>query len=260
MDHRDPDTPAARADATDLAAILSRLGVAVERAVEVLDTRIAPALERIAARDEGPGIDRRGEALAAVRSALAGARWDEAHARLEAFAREYRSDPELESLRDAPERGRTGVVTALHDRLEESRQAGDPDAVLGARDELARHLGGPELEDVDRDVRGWLLELIQQRMRSGTVGLDVALWAGSAVDRYGETREGASLRAALPILRRCAGLCARCGAPYNGLEAACPRCLAAAQAGGAGAVADLPPHDEAPAASGDEAPADIGPA
>jgi predicted amidophosphoribosyltransferase len=45
-------------------------------------------------------------------------------------------------------------------------------------------------------------------------------------DAFDSTPEGASLRAALPTLRRSVGLCARCGRPYNGIADACPACLA----------------------------------
>ena len=37
--------------------------------------------------------------------------------------------------------------------------------------------------------------------------------------------QGASVRAALPTLRRSVGLCPRCAQPYTGVAEACPRCL-----------------------------------
>ncbi len=77
-------------------------------------------------------------------------------------------------------------------------------------------------------------------MRAGRVGLDVAQWAGQVVERYGEIPESAGLRASLPILRRCAGLCPQCGLPYKGLEAACPRCLHPQT------LADAPPPPDEP--------------
>jgi hypothetical protein len=68
--------------------------------------------------------------------------------------------------------------------------------------------------------------LIQKRMWTGTVRADVAELAAKIADHFGHTREGASLRASLPTLRRSAGLCARCGRPYTGIDDACPACLA----------------------------------
>jgi hypothetical protein len=118
-------------------------------------------------------------------------------------------------------------VNDLRARLEASRSANDPDAVITLRDELAEHLAAEALADLDREVVRWLIKLIQRRMRAGTVRSDVVQLAGRVADRFGATVEGASLRASLPTLRRSAGLCPVCGEPYTGLEDRCPRCHAA---------------------------------
>jgi predicted amidophosphoribosyltransferase len=55
---------------------------------------------------------------------------------------------------------------------------------------------------------------------------DVAELAARAAESFGDTPEGASLRASLPTLRRSAGLCPRCAQPYAGIDEACPQCLA----------------------------------
>lgn len=123
-------------------------------------------------------------------------------------------------------------VDALRARLEASRSANDPEAVLALRDELARHLAAEALGDLDRDLARWLIRLIQRRMRAGTVRADVVQLAARVAERFGGTVEGASLRASLPTLRRSAGLCPVCGEPYTGLQDRCPRCQAALAAAG----------------------------
>lgn len=128
----------------------------------------------------------------------------------------------------------------LRARLEASRSANDPDTVIALRDELTCHLEAGPLAELDRDLVGWLIKLIQRRMRAGTVRVDVVQLAGRVADRFGTTVEGASLRASLPTLRRSAGLCPVCGEPYAGLESMCPRC----QAGAAPSVPATPDDGE----------------
>ena len=66
------------------------------------------------------------------------------------------------------------------------------------------------------------MALIQKRMRQGAMTTDIALLATRVAAAFDATPEGASLRAALPTLRRSVGLCARCGQPYTGIADACP--------------------------------------
>ena len=218
----------AESNTVELSEYLARLVQAAER--------IAPALERIAAAlenapalealvDQGPSSSPRYEALASVELALAEAKWEQAAALVEAFGRDHPGDPRLEDLHESLRRGREGLVALARSRLDAARRAEDADAALAARDELAVHTGEDDLAQLDQELLHWLMGLIQKRMRAGKVGLDVATWAGEVVDRYGTTREAASLEASLPILRRCAGLCPRCGQPYTGLDVACPQCL-----------------------------------
>jgi hypothetical protein len=150
----------------------------------------------------------------------------------------------------APEGSRPGSVPVaeLRARLDASRSANDPDAVIALRDELARQLDVEALGILDREVVGWLIKLIQRRMRAGTVRTDVVLLAARVADRFGTTVEGASLRASLPTLRRSAGLCPVCGEPYAGLEDRCPRCqaraVAEAEPGAPDDEGDTPPAAE----------------
>lgn len=144
----------------------------------------------------------------------------------------------------------SGGVDDLRARLEASRSANDPDSVLNLRDELALHLAAEALAELDRELVGWLIRLIQRRLRAGTVRSDVVQLAARVADRFGATVEGASLRASLPTLRRSAGLCAVCGEPYTGLENRCPRCQAAAVL----AARAAPPIEGDPDAIGDPPP------
>lgn len=178
--------------AAELLRVLIRQG---RRTNSLIERRVAPALERIAAALERGPVPPLGAA-------------------------------------SGPGEGRTDV-NDLRARLGASQSANDPDAVITIRDELARHLAVEALADLDREVVRWLIRLIQRRMRAGTVRADVVTLAGRVADRFGATVEGASLRASLPTLRRSAGLCPRCGEPFTGVEDACPRCLAAEAAASA---------------------------
>ena len=119
-------------------------------------------------------------------------------------------------------------AAALREKLDAARAAKDAERVL----EL--HAAAEELFELDakraldREVAAWFLALIQQRLRSGTLNGEVVELAARVSTRFETTYEGASLRAALPTLRRGAGLCPKCGAPYKGLADACPACTAAA--------------------------------
>jgi hypothetical protein len=214
------------------------LAAAVARVADLIESRIAPSLDRIAAALEAapsrPAAaepsGRRAEALAEVRLAMAAARWDHAETLAEAFAREFPDDPEAVALPAQVARGRAEAIDALRSRLDASRQVNDPDSVIALHDELVVLLRGDARRELEREVVRWLINLLQRRMRAGTVRPDVVELATRVADRFGTTAEGASVRASLPTLRRSAGLCARCGAPYTGIEDACPRCLAAAAA------------------------------
>jgi hypothetical protein len=236
------------ADRDDLADLVR----AVDRLGSLLEHRVAPALERIAASigQPSPVHDRAGaarqEALLALRLDLAASSLELAGSLIEAFAAAFPDAPELDDLRAEIETRRVDHTAALRRRVDAGREAGEPEEVLAARDELARHLDDDGLREIDAAVLTWLVGLIQARMRSGTVGLDVAQWAGEVVARYGDSREGQALHASLPILRRCAGLCARCGEPYRGIEAACPRCLHAAAAVTAAQMSDDPGSSREP--------------
>ncbi len=248
------DTEPSRPDAelTRLIEALARQAEASERMADLIGSRALPLLERIALALErspslpaGPTVaDARTRGIEEVRRAMNDRRWEQARALVHDLAGDHPDDPEVAAVAGELERTLRFAVDDLRDRIEAARGANDPEGVMVLRDELARILDGEPLKDLDRGLVKWLMGLIQRRLRTGTVRPDVAELAARVADRFGGTTEGASLRAALPTLRRSAGLCPKCGEPYAGLGDACPRCLAAASAAAKPLPADEPPIPE----------------
>jgi hypothetical protein len=125
------------------------------------------------------------------------------------------------------EKGR--AVDDLRAGLDAARRADDPDRVIACRDALTEYLRGEPLKDLDRQVVRWLVGRVQALARSGTSGGTVAAatLAARVAESFGDMPEAASIRAALPSLRRGAGLCPRCARPDPTRGDPCPRCAAA---------------------------------
>jgi hypothetical protein len=153
------------------------------------------------------------------------------------------AEAELYALRAEFTKARDLRIGDLRARLNASRLVNDHDSALAIEEELSSWLDPAAHAQVRAEVLRWLIGLVMKRMRGGTVGVDVASLAARIAVRFGDTTEGASLRASLPTLRRSAGLCARCGEPYPGLEAACPKCLnPRSEANGPDGPKDAPPE------------------
>ena len=202
------------------------------RALPLLE-RIAIALERgavigagSAGHDESAAEDRR--VVADARGAIDEKRWDRAQAILDGLATHGSAQPQFDSLRAELHQARSRATTQLTEQIEAARQANDATGALKARDELGELLSGDDLKTLDRSLIEWLMKLIQRRLRARPIGGEVAALATEIANRFAGTPEGASLRAALPTLRRSAGLCPRCSEPYLGVDDACPKCLAQA--------------------------------
>jgi hypothetical protein len=166
--------------------------------------------------------------LEEVRLAIEKAQWNEAKALARRYLDEHPDDPEGTRLAGDLDAARADAARTVRARAEAARIANDPGRVLELRDELTVLIEGDELRTFDQETARWFMALIQKRLRAGKVLLDVAELASKVAERFDQTVEGASLRAALPTLRRSAGLCARCGQPYTGIADACPACLGSA--------------------------------
>lgn len=203
------------------------------RLVELFETRLIPALERIADARERPSTSvvpvaaSRSEAVVGVRKAIEERRWSDADEAAGSFGRQFPDDPDAARLVERVAEGKASAAIDLRGKLGSAQGANDADGAIGFRNELAALLTPENLTGIDGPLVRWLMGSIQRRLRSGTMGPDVAGLAGKIVEAFGATPEGASMRAALPTLRRSAGLCPRCAEPYRGVDDACPKCLAA---------------------------------
>jgi hypothetical protein len=185
--------------------------------------RIADALERAPA----PAAPPPGRApLEEVREAIDAGDWGSARRLVGALAADRPGTDEAARAADLLDRGREAAERDLRARLDASRAANDPEAVLDYHRQLAELLAEDALRELERELIRWLMALLMRRMRTGTVRADVAALAQQIAERFPASPEGASLRASLPTLRRSAGLCPRCARPYAGIDDACPECLA----------------------------------
>lgn len=251
------DQASSRKTSEESSGSAADLARAVDRLSGLISDRLAPAIEELTRAlgrldplvssskriaEVAPGDNVRAEIQISIREN----RWAEATQLLDRLERtEDLSLLELEDLRSTVASGRGRAIQALRSRLDASRQVNDTDSVILLQEELARLLPEDERRELEAGVASWLLSQIQRRMRSGTVAADVVELAAQVAERFGHTREGASLRASLPVLRRSAGQCPKCGQPFVGLEKACPKCLrqptlavaAATEAAGGGEAA-----------------------
>ena len=171
----------------------------------------------------------REQSLAEIRRMIRAGKWDEAAALLDGFSPADLDDPRLSSLRQEIQAAREAARSQHLAQLNAARQVSDPDRVLELHQTLIPLLDAETRVSLEADLSQWFLRLIHNRLRTGKIQTDLAVLAGRIADAFSHTVAGASLRASLPTLRRSAGLCSRCGQPYNGLASACPACLAQAQ-------------------------------
>lgn len=216
---------------TEIVALTSKQNQATTQLAEFIDRHLLPALDRIGTALErpptAPTVDPRTMAIDEARQAIKESRWLHADLLLDQLEETSPEAPEIGPLRAAVNKGKATAVGSLKARLNAAREASDTEGVIAYRDELMRYLPDTSRTELDREVLKWLMLVIQRRMRTGSVRADVAHLAANVAERFAETVEGASLRAALPTLRRSAGLCPRCAQPYAGIDDTCPDCLAA---------------------------------
>jgi hypothetical protein len=202
---------------------------ATERTAELLERHMVPALNRAAAALErsqpAPRDDALVRAAQAVRRAIQARRFDQAERLIQAFRRDHPGAADADALALELDEARRALIDELRNRLESARQSDNLAGVIDARDALTEHLRGSLLQDLDRQVVRWLMDRIQERvLRSGAIDPELVGVSARVADSFGDTDEGAKLRAGLPQLRRRAGLCPRCARPYRGREPLCPDC------------------------------------
>jgi hypothetical protein len=200
------------------------------RSVADLD-RIVDALEKFGghAIDPAGSTVNRAARLDEIRRAIASGHWSQAQTSLSAFAADFPDDSHTATLNAQFSQARHDARQQLEAKLDAAREVNDPDAVLETYQTLAGLLDADARHALDRDLAKWFLALIHRRLRSTKIQPDVVQLASRFAEAFAATAEGASVRAALPTLRRSVGLCPRCGAPYVGVAEACPKCLEALQ-------------------------------
>jgi hypothetical protein len=204
-----------------LGVLLDLLATAAERVAAVpLAAPPSPVAER-------PAAESRTMTVAEFRVALHQGQWAEAETLLETFTERHPGDSLAQALREELGKARGAAIAQHQARIDAAREANDPARVLEIREALAGLLEPQALGELNRTLARWFMALIQKRLRRGAISVDVAVLASRVATTFDTTPEGASLKAALPTLRRSVGLCARCGQPYTGIADACPACLAA---------------------------------
>lgn len=207
------------------------------RAAERFDERLLRALEHVAevlerspsqAPAQAAAARPAGDRHAEVRAAIRGSDWARADELIRALLDANPDDPEGLRLTRERDEAKASAIQALRTKIDAARGVNDPSRALELRDALVAMLDAEALRTLDQELVRWSMGLIQKRLRSGTMRVDVAELAAMVAERFDHTVEGASLRASLPTLRRSAGLCARCGKPYTGIADACPTCLSTA--------------------------------
>jgi hypothetical protein len=197
------------------------------------------AVARVAAAaisDHSEYVSRSSEQLAA-HSAHAIALLQRISEALEARAESRGAPHRANSQSSDPGAGRQVEIHDLLAQLEAAQEVNDPGRVLELYEGLAAALDAPARAALRAKIAPWFLTMIHRRLRTGKIQADVVQLAGRFAEAFATTREGASVRASLPMLRRSVGLCSRCAQPYTGLAEACPRCLGGGTAGTASTIA-----------------------
>jgi hypothetical protein len=211
--------------------------------------RLADAMERrpIGVETADPPDQERARALAEIEETAQAARLEEVDALLDRFELRFPDDPAVPTLRERLDADRQKEAEGRIAHIEAARRVNDPERVLELYRALGSSLAFERRGELERDLAKWFLELIHRRLRGGRIQIDVVELATQAAETFGETVEGASLRASLPVLRRSVGLCPRCAQPYLGPDSACPQCRpGAASAPGPAPAPPPPPADPEP--------------
>jgi hypothetical protein len=207
----------------------ARAGLLLGRIAAVLEQRGGSALAASASEIE------RARLLAEINRAMRKSEWVEADTLLGELAAASPDDPAISRLKDALASARGNATREQLAQLEAAREVNDPARVLEIYQVLSSSLDFDARVPLEHDVAKWLLNVIRRRLSLGKVQADVVHLAARVAETFATTAEGASVRTALPMLRRSVGLCPRCGQPYTGIAEACPQCLAAPASPSSGA-------------------------
>lgn len=189
------------------------------------------------------------EDLDAVRRLIDAGEWTEADARLGDLIAEHPDDRRVERLAEQLRRAKQSVGERWIEQIRVAREVNDPNRVLELYAETPPVHDEEGRRNLDQDVAKWFLSLVHRRLRGGGIQVEIVTLAERVSESFAHTVEGASLRAALPTLRRSVGLCPRCAKPYVGTAEACPECLA----GKTGAASpELEPEAESESTEVDE--------
>ncbi|WP_165064071.1 hypothetical protein [Paludisphaera rhizosphaerae] len=181
----------------------------------------APMLASNPPSSPGPPTDR----FAEVRRLLAAEDWEAADQLVLELQAEDGDSPQLARMVDETTTARNKAAERWRGLLQAAREVNDPARVLELYETRPTIFDEQTRRELDLDLAKWFLTYVHHRLRSGGLQIDLVGLVDRASDALGHTKDGASLRAALPTLRRGAGLCARCAKPYTGFSEACPECL-----------------------------------
>ncbi len=219
----------------ELIAELTRTTAALPRWIEIGKPTSEPPDSRSAS-----AVDR-SRRLADIDGAVRSESWVEAELLIVAFEEEFPGDPSLTEMKEQLDASRRQATAAKMAQLDVARQVNDPARVIELYHGIAPSLEVGQRGPLERDLAKWFLGLIHRRLRSGKIQQDVVDLATQVAETFAATVEGASMRAALPTLRRSVGLCPRCAQPYTGTADACPECLAGASGLSARLASEPPP-------------------
>ncbi len=203
-----------------------QLQAGLDQALQLL-ARIAEGIDRHGEipGSEPPALLERAHAVVEIETALRSQEWAQAESLLDSFETVYPGDQKLTALRDSLCSARRSALDERIAELAAARDVNDPARVLDLYRSVAPELDPEQRGTLQSEVARWFLTVIYRRLRTGKIQVDVVELADEFVHSFAATTEGASVAAALPTLRRSAGLCPRCAQPYTGVDQACPECL-----------------------------------
>ncbi len=197
----------------------------VDRAVVALG-RLGEVLQSTDASVETNRVSsgERERRMADIVQSIRSSSWDQATTLLADFALEYPDDSAHGTLTNELSTAKAEFLRKHHAELQAAQEVNDPERVLELYHAMMPCFETEERPRFDRELASWFLTVIHRRLRTGTIQVDVVNLATRFSESFATTAAGASVRAALPTLRRSAGLCPRCGQPYIGVADACAQC------------------------------------